>query len=337
MSARTILGPEAEQGHLNSPEADPRPPIVVLAGATGTGKSAAALALSEPFPVEVINADSRNFYRGMDIGTAKPTQAERAIVPHHLVDILEPDEPMSVSHFQDLATDLIAEIQARHRLPVVVGGSVQYVNALVEGWQVPAVAPNEPRRRELEREAEVNGVEPILARLRELDPIAAETTGPNLRRIIRALEVVEATGKPFSVQRTRRAVPFRALECELWIPRDLLYERIDRRVDTLIANGLVEEVRGLLARGFAPTLPAFSSIGYRQLVPAIVEGSDLGEAIERIKVDTHRLVRHQQTWYRRNPRLVRNDMTEPDALERIFSLVGDFLDAKSHRSNRSAV
>jgi tRNA dimethylallyltransferase len=304
-------------------------PVVAIVGPTASGKSALAIALGRHFPIEIVNADSRAFYRGMDTGTAKPTLAERAYVPHHLIDILEPDGPMSVSLFQSLAMDAIAAIHARDRLPVIAGGTPQYVNALLEGWQIPEVPPNEDRRRELEREAESIGVEPILVRLAAVDPEGAERAGPNLRRIIRALEVYEATGIPFSQLRQRRAVPFRALEFELWLPRDLLYARIDRRVDQMIADGLVEEVRQLLARGYDPALPAFSSIGYRQLVPAIAGGADLAEAIARIKLDTHRLVRHQQTWFRRNDRLIRVDMTDPRALDTVVSQVRAFLDSGS--------
>jgi tRNA dimethylallyltransferase len=308
-------------GHQSGSSDDPKPILVVIVGPTASGKTGLALELAKSLPIEIINADSRAFYRGMDVGTAKPTAAERAIVPHHLIDILDPPERMSITLFQHLATVANEEITSRFRIPVLVGGTPQYVNALVEGWRVPEVPPNDDRRRELEREAEAIGVEPILDRLRQVDPEAAVRTGPNLRRIIRALEVWEATGIPFSEQRTRGDVPFRAIEFELWLPREQLYERIDRRVDAMIENGLVDEVRHLLALGYDPALPAFSSIGYRQLVPAIADGADLDAAIERIKLDTYRLVRHQQTWFRRNPRLIRIDMTEPDPTSTVLNQI----------------
>jgi tRNA dimethylallyltransferase len=325
MTADTILGANATGNQSVTPGDDRKPPLIVIVGATASGKTAMALALADHLPVELVNADSRNFYSGMDIGTAKPSADEQRRVPHHLVDILEPHEPMSVSQFQALASDAIAGIHARGRIPVLVGGTPQYVNALVEGWRIPQVPPNDERRRELEREAAEHGVEPILARLRGLDPEAAERTGPNLRRIIRALEVIDATGLPYSAQQVRDDVPFRAIEFELWWPRDVLYERIDARVDRFIEDGLVDEVRGLLRKGYDPNLPAFSSIGYRQLVPAIVSGADLDEAVERIKLDTHRLVRHQQTWFRRNPRLIRIDMTQPDAQADLIRLARAFI------------
>jgi tRNA dimethylallyltransferase len=228
-----------------------------------------------------------------------------------------PDEPMSASLFQQLATGCITAIHDRGHVPVLVGGTPQYVNALVEGWRIPRVPPDHERRRELEREAESIGVGPILERLAAIDPEGAARTGPNLRRIIRALEVHEATGVPFSELTSRDDVPFRSLEFELWIPREALYLRIDARVDEMIALGLADEVRSLLAVGHNPGLPSFSSIGYRQLMPAIAAGGDLEPAIERIKLDTHRLVRHQQTWLRKNDRLIQIDMTQSDAFDEV--------------------
>lgn len=315
MTAGTILVGPAFMDQSGTP----KPLLIVVVGPTASGKTGLAVQLAAHLDIEIINADSRAFYLGMDIGTAKPTADERSRVPHHLIDILPPDAPMSITTFQELASNAIADVIARNRQPVLVGGTPQYVNALVEGWQVPQVEPDETRRREREREAEQFGVAGLLEQLRRVDPDAAERTGPNPRRIIRALEVWEATGIPFSQQRTRGDVPFRAVEFELWLPREQLYPRIDQRVDAMIANGLVAEVRSLLDEGYNPALPAFSSIGYRQLVPAIVEGADLDAAIERIKIDTHRLVRHQQTWFRKNPRLIRIDMTEPNPLETLLT------------------
>ncbi len=309
MTAKTILG-------ANGP-GNQSDPLLVIVGPTASGKTGLALELAGRLPSEIVNADSRAFYRRMNIGTAKPTPEQREQVPHHLIDILEPDEPMSASRFQELALDVIAAVHQRGKVPILVGGTPQYVNALVEGWRIPQVPPNEERRRELEREADANGVAPILARLAAVDPEGAARTGPNLRRIIRALEVFEAAGVPFSQRTARGDVPFRALEFELWLPRDVLYSRIDARVDRMIEEGLVEEVRSLLAQGYDSSLPAFSSIGYRQLMPALAAGDDLGASIERIKLDTHRLVRHQQTWFRKNERLVRIDMTQDDAVERV--------------------
>jgi tRNA dimethylallyltransferase len=316
MNAASILVGSDEPG-----QSPPRPLVLVIAGSTASGKTDLALRLARIRPIEIINGDSRAFYRGMDAGTAKPTVAERAAVPHHLIDILPPDAPMSITEFQALALAAIEAVLSREALPVITGGSPQYLNALVEGWQVPPVPPNPQLRQELEREASLDGVEAVWQRLRAVDPVAAGRTGPNLRRIIRALEVWDATGIPFSAQRASTPPAFRFLEVELWWPREILYERIDRRVDAMVASGLVEEVTALLAAGYDPGLPAFSSIGYRQLVPAIREGADLARAIERIKTDTHRLVRHQQTWFRRNSRLHRIDMTQGEPLDALIELL----------------
>ncbi len=331
MNVNPILDVNRSGNQIDPPGHDAKPPLIAIVGPTASGKTGLALALAAELSIEIVNADSRAFYRGMDVGAAKPTAEERGSVAHHLIDILDPDEPMSISLFQHLAREQIVRIHGRRRIPVVVGGSPQYVNALVEGWRIPRVAPNHLFRQELEREAEQIGVEAILMRLRAVDPAAAERTGPNLRRIVRALEVFEATGVPFSEQRGRGNVPFAAVEVELWLPRDALYARIDRRVDEMIANGLVHEVRGLLDNGYDPDLPSFSGIGYRQLVPALALGGDLDQAIERIKLDTHRLVRHQQTWYRKNNRLFRIDMGMSDPVSRVLALAGDacqaFLDS----------
>jgi tRNA dimethylallyltransferase len=306
------------------PDRSNLPPLVTIVGPTGVGKSAAAIAVGEHLPAEIINADSRSFYRGMDIGTAKPGAEDRQRVPHHLIDIIDPSEPMSLATFQDLAYASIESIHHRGRIPLLVGGTPQYVNAVVEGWSIPRVPPNDMFRRELESEAEAIGIASLQDRLREVDPDAAEACGPNLRRIIRALEVFDATGQPISVLQTRQDVPFRTLEFELHAPRNLLYERIDARVDTQIERGLVAEVALLLEEGLAPTASAFDSIGYRQILPYLNGEVSLGAAAERIKFDSHRLVRQQDTWFRKNPRLVQIDTTVPEWLEALISMVADF-------------
>lgn len=307
-------------------------PLIVIVGATAVGKTRLSLSLAERFDGEIVNADSRSFYRGMDIGTAKVSPAEQARVPHHLIDILDPAEPVSLALFQDLATAAIADIIRRGKLPFLVGGTPQYVNALVEGWRMPRVAPDPEFRSHLQREADARGFEPLLARLREIDPASAERTGPNIRRIIRALEVYEKTGRPMSEQQSKGPEPYNALELELWRPREELYRRIDDRVTEQIDAGLMDEIRALLAAGLSPDAGSFSSIGYRQALPCIRGEATLAETIERIRFDTHRLVRHQETWWRKNPRLVRIDMTEPGAEARIARLVAAHLDAHPARA-----
>jgi tRNA dimethylallyltransferase len=299
--------------HSPGPRDFTLPPLIVIVGATAVGKTRLSIALAERFNGEIVNADSRSFYRGMDIGTAKASPLDLARVPHHLIDFLEPDDSVSLAVFQDLAMATIREIGERGMLPFLVGGTPQYVNALVEGWKMPRVEPDPEFRRRLEREAEQDGFEPLLTRLHRVDPESAARTGPNLRRIIRALEVFEKTGRPMSEQQSKGPRSYRALELELWRPREELHARIDERVDQQIEEGLLDEIRGLVASGASPESPAFSSIGYRQAMPHVRGEASLDDVTERIRFDTHRLVRHQETWWRKNPRLVRIDMTSPNA------------------------
>ncbi|HEV2067835.1 MAG TPA: tRNA (adenosine(37)-N6)-dimethylallyltransferase MiaA [Thermomicrobiales bacterium] len=303
------------------PATPSNPPLTVIVGPTASGKSALALRLAQQFPVELVNADARAFYRAMDIGTAKPSIDDRARVRHHLIDILDPAEPMSLATFQDLTFDAIADIHGRHRLPVLVGGTPQYVNAVVENWSIPRVPPDVRFRAALEDEVEQHGVAPLLERLSLIDPLAAGRIGPNARRVIRALEVFRATGSPISALQGKGPPRYDTLEIELVVDRARLYERIDRRVDSMIGDGLIDEVRGLIAAGVPPDATALSAIGYRQLLPYLRGEISREAAIERIKFDTHRLVRSQQTWFRRNPRMVRVDMDAADAGRRVVDLV----------------
>lgn len=295
--------------------------MIILTGPTATGKTAGAIELARHLPVEVINGDSRLFYRGMDIGTAKPTQEEMRQVPHHLVDTLDPTEPMSLATFQDLAYTLIAAIHGRHRLPVIVGGTQQYINAVVEGWRIPRVEPQPDFRERLHREAEQHGRDHLLKRLTKLDPAAAQSTGPNLRRIVRALEVIEVTGRPMSEQQGKSEVWFAPLLLGLTMPRDQLYARVDQRVRQMIESGLVEEVRALLNQGVPPSAPSLSSIGYRQVIPLLEGTLSLAMVIERIQYDTHKLVRQQQTWLRKSSQLTAIDVSESGWFDQMLNRI----------------
>jgi tRNA dimethylallyltransferase len=310
---------------LTAQRPDPRPRIVVVAGPTAVGKTALGIELATEFNGEVVNADSRYLYRGFDIGVAKPDLGERREIPHHLIDILPPDGEMSLARYQDLAIDAIADVLGRSKLPLLVGGTPLYVNAVVEGWRMPRVPPNPSRRAALEAEALATGFDSLATRLQEVDPAAAERCGRNLRRIIRAIEVFEATGIPMSAQEGKGPPPFEALEIGLTMPRDALYRAVDDRVRDQIERGLVEEVQTLLESGVPASAPAMSSLGYRQLVPYIRGESSLERAIERIRLDTHRYVRHQETWLRRNPRLIWFDVTEPNWMAAAKTRVRAFL------------
>jgi tRNA dimethylallyltransferase len=310
----------------NQPRADRElPPLVVVVGPTAVGKTALAIDLAGRFGGEVVNADSRYLYRGFDIGVAKPTIAERRGVPHHLIDVLPPDGAMTLAVFQDLAVAAIDDVLARGRLPLLVGGTPLYVNAVVENWRIPRVPPDPVLRSELEAVAARDGLPALVDRLRAVDPVAAERSAGNLRRIVRALEVFAGAGVPMSSLEGTDPPRYRALELGLSAPRAWLHARVADRVDGQLAAGLADEVRGLLAAGVAPDAPAMGSIGYRQIVPFLRGEEPLAAARARIVADTNRYIRHQETWLRRNPRLVRIDATAPDLADRAAGLVAAFL------------
>lgn len=271
------------------------PNLIAIVGPTAVGKSVLAIQLAQEFRGEIVSADSRTLYRGMDIGTAKPTPDEQRLVPHHLIDIVNPDELFTLADYQQRAYATIEAIHARGNVPFLVGGTGLYVRAVLDGLIIPRVEPDPARRAELEREDAAT----LYARLQQLDPVAAARIDPrNKRRVIRALEVCESTGKPISELQTRRAPNYRILRIGLTMPRALLYERINARVDAMIAQGLVDEVRGLLARGYSPNLPALSGLGYRQIIAYLNGVISLDEAVRVLKRDTRRFVHHQYTWFR---------------------------------------
>lgn len=283
---------------------EPRVTLTAIVGPTAVGKTALAVAMAARIGGEIVSADSRQIYRHMNIGTAKPTPAERAAAPHHLIDIRDPDEEFSLAAYQELALTAIGEIAARGRTPLLVGGTGQYLAALLEGWQIPRVAPQPELRAALEREAADLGSAALHARLAALDPAAAAQIPPtNVRRVIRALEVHAVTGEPISAQQTRVPPPFAVRTIYLTRPRDALYARADARVEAMLAEGLLAEVVALLARGYGWELPAMSSLGYPQLRPYLEGGASLEACVERLKFDTHSFIRRQGSWFRRLPNL----------------------------------
>ena len=217
------------------------PPLIAIVGPTAVGKSALALALAEALDGEIVSADSRLVYRGMDIGTDKPTPAERARIPHHLIDVVDPDQSFSLAMYQDLAYAAIADITARGRLPLLVGGTGQYVWAVMEGWTIPRAGPDGALRTRLFAEAEAHGAEALHARLAAVDPLAAsKIDAQNVRRVVRALEVYELTGRPISDWQRRPPPPYRTLILGLTLPRPALYSRINARVKRMVAQGLFD-------------------------------------------------------------------------------------------------
>ena len=275
------------------------PRVIAIVGATATGKTALGIAVAQNLDGEIVNADSRQVYRGMDIGTAKPTGEEQAFVPHHLLDVVDPDDPMSLATYIDLATAAISGIVDRGRTPIVVGGTGQYVWALLEGWRVPRVPPDPELRAQLEARAAREGPEALAEELRRIDPVSAVTIDiRNTRRVIRAIEVTKATGRPFSEWQLRASPGFEARMIGLRMDRGALHERIDRRVDAMLAAGLLGEVEALLASGYGCDLPAMSGIGYRQICDHLAGAYTLSEAARRIKTETHRLARMQHAWFK---------------------------------------
>jgi tRNA dimethylallyltransferase len=272
--------------------------LIAIVGATATGKTALGMALAQALDGEIVNGDSRQVYRGMDIGTAKPTAAEQASVPHWLIDVLDPDEPCTLALFLDLAKAALDEIWSRGKQPILAGGSGQYVWALIEGWRVPRVPPDRALRERLAAQAATEGVAPLLDELRGSDPASVEAIDSrNVRRVIRAIEVTRATGRPFSYWQQKEPPDFASTVLGLRLDRDVLYPRIDARVDSMLAAGFVDEVRRLNAAGYGCDLPSMSSIGYRQICEHLRGDATLPDAVARIKTETHRLVRVQNTWF----------------------------------------
>jgi tRNA dimethylallyltransferase len=274
-------------------------PLIVILGPTAVGKTTLAIELAEAIGGEIVSADSRQIYRYMDIGTAKATPEQQARVPHHLIDIVDPDYNLSLAEYQTHAQTAIAEIHARGRRPLLVGGTGQYITALIEGWSVPRVPPNLALRAELEALAAAKGSAVLHQRLQSLDPAAADAIDPrNVRRIIRALEVCIVTGEPFSQQRHKIPPPYRIRQYGLTMERVRLYARADARLEQMMAAGFLDEVRGLLESGFSRDLPSMSGLGYKQLAAHLLDGIPLAEAIAATARATRRFIRQQYTWFK---------------------------------------
>ncbi len=296
---------------------------MALVGPTAVGKTALALHLAEALEGEVVSADSRQVYQRMDIGTAKATPDERARVPHHLLDVVEPDDVLTLAQFQRLAYGAIDDILARGRLPLLAGGSGQYVRAVLEGWGIPEVAPQARLRAELERLSSDE-----LARwLEVLDPTAAgRIDRRNRRRVIRALEVTLVTGQPISQQQKKSPPPYQILQVGLELERSLLHQRVDARVDWMMQAGLLEETRRLAQR-YAWNVPAMSGLGYAQLGAYLRGEVSLDQAVIDIKHETHRFVRQQANWFKPNaPNIHWFKAAEPElAAQKVERFVREWL------------
>lgn len=305
---------------------DSRPRLVVLVGPTAVGKTELALQLAGQLQGEIISADSRLFYTGMDIGTAKPTLAERRLVPHHLIDVTSPDRPWSLAVFQQTAHQAILEVTQRGRLPLLVGGTGQYVRAVLEGWQAPAVEPDPALRQALNHLATEIGPQALHQRLATLDPgAAAGIDYRNLRRTVRALEVIFTTGQRFSAQRQRGDSPYQVLLLGLTRPRPELYARIDARIQGMLEAGLVAEVHGLLAQGYSPDLPPLSAIGYREIIAHLQGKISFDEAVLLIRRQTRIFVRRQANWFKLDDPAIHWFPAGPDAAAAMQRLIRTWL------------
>ncbi len=303
------------------------PPLILLVGPTAVGKTEIAIQLAERLNGEIVSADSRLFYRGMDIGTAKPTREEQARVPHHLIDVANPDETWSLAQFQQEARRIIAKIHARGRLPFLVGGTGQYVRAVTQGWSPPEVQPDARLRDELEKLEEARGPNWLHDRLASLDPeAAAKIDARNVRRTIRALEVILSTGRKFSEQRGQTDSPYHLITIGLTRPRQELYARVDARIEGMFAAGFVDEVRGLLEKGYSPDLPSMTGIGYRECV-GVVKGQLTEDAAKvQIRRATRAFVRRQANWFKPTDESIQWFLVKDDTVEEIFKFVHKRID-----------
>ena len=274
--------------------------VVALVGPTAVGKTDLALALADGSPIEIVNADSRQVYRFMDIGTSKPSLLERERARHHVIDVVNPDDEFSLSTYLHMAKEAIEEVVSRGHVPVVVGGTGQYIWSLMEGWKVPEVPPDAEFRLEMEHMASVQGNGAVHGELERIDPVAAARIQfTNLRRVIRALELHHATGRlPSELLWRKSQIPEGCIVMGLGLDRECLFARVDARIDRMMAEGFAEEVKSLFERGYSPSLPAMTSIGYREVGEYVVGESDIDTTVMRVKRETRRLIRRQHTWFR---------------------------------------
>jgi tRNA dimethylallyltransferase len=299
-----------------SPELGPER-LAVLCGPTAVGKTALAVALAPRLGAEIICADSRTVYRGMDVGTAKPTREQRTRVPHHVLDVVDPTQPFTLADFQRLAVQAISEVRARGRLPLLVGGTGLYIRAIVDDLVIPPVPPDPLLRERLEAEERAHRPGHLHQRLAELDPVAATRIHPaNLRRVIRALEVTMTTGKPISAQQ-RQGHPVPAIMVGVSMERGELCRRIDTRVEGQLAAGLVEETRRLLARGVPPEAPSMQALGYKEVAGWLRGAFTEQEAVRLLKRNVRRYAKRQLTWFRRDSRIRWVDATGLDEEARL--------------------
>jgi tRNA dimethylallyltransferase len=304
-------------------------PLVVICGPTATGKTDTAVQIAERMRGEIVSADSMLVYRGMNIGTAKPTAAQMCGIPHYLIDIIEPDQEYNAALFQVQARAVIADILRRRKLPLLVGGTGLYIRAVIDNYDFSGIGSNDLFRKELQNEAADHGSAMLHQRLQEIDPGAAAKFHPNdTRRIIRALEVYKLTGKPIStfhkIDRPGRPI-YDLLMFGLTSDREKLYQRIEQRVDQMIESGLVEEVQGLLNRGFSTELSSMRGLGYKEVAEYLAGRLPLVQAVDILKRNTRRFAKRQMTWFRRDKRIRWLDPDRDDVAEAIIIEISRFI------------
>ncbi len=297
-------------------------PLVVILGPTAVGKTEISIQLAEKLDGEIISADSRLFYRGMDIGTAKPSVIERKRVPHHLIDVCNPDETWSLAVFQKAAKKAIRDVQDRGKLPFLVGGTGQYIRAVIEGWDIPNQQPDMKLRQALENWAVEIGSMEMHRRLAVIDPVAAARILPgNVRRTVRALEVIFRSGTRFDEQRLQKGSAYSLLLVGLKRPRTEIYARVDARIEEMVKYGFLEEVKGLLEKGYGPELPPMSAIGYREIVAVAQEKISMKEALTQMKSLTHQFVRRQANWFKETDPTIHWFDAEKDCIPAIAAMI----------------
>ncbi|GAA4701535.1 tRNA (adenosine(37)-N6)-dimethylallyltransferase MiaA [Brevibacillus fulvus] len=302
---------------------EPKEKLVVIVGPTAVGKTELSLMLAHRTAGEIISGDSMQVYREMNIGTAKATAEERAVVPHHLIDIIDPDEDYSVAVFQSMATRLISEINQRGHLPMIVGGTGLYIESVTHSFQFAQTSHDPNLRERLQKMAETEGVEALHQRLQAIDPVTADRLHPNdVKRVIRAIEIYELTGyKMADYQHRAKHSPYDLLMIGLTMDRALLYERINQRVDKMVEQGLVEEVRQLLDKGYSPSLISMQGLGYKELVPYLYGEVSLEKAINDIKQRTRHFAKRQLSWFRRMPEIEWYDLSEKANRAEVFETI----------------
>jgi len=302
-------------------------PLVVILGPTASGKTDIAIQVAEQLGAEIVSADSRLLYTGMDIGTAKPTLVERSQVPHHLIDVSTPDQIWSLAQYQQAAHQVIASLHQRGYIPLLVGGTGQYIHAITRGWTIPRARPNPGLRLALEHWCEQIGAQSLHDRLAILDPAAAASIDSrNLRRTIRALEVIFTTGNLFSLQRLQAPSPYQILQIGISCSRPELYGRIDERIQSMLEAGFVAEVQDLLSRGYSPDLPTLSAIGYGEIVAYLQGEISLEEAIRLMKRRTRIFVRRQANWFKLTDPTIRWFTGEQKTPGLIIQTIQDWLE-----------